>query len=78
MIHGDQTERCKEGSDIYIILNSYVEPLCFELPKLKGKRWFRIVDTFYDFTNDFVEQPQPVAWEYHVQDKSVVILISGK
>ncbi|NLL70735.1 MAG: glycogen debranching protein GlgX [Epulopiscium sp.] len=62
--------------DIYVILNSYIEPLVFELPKLKNKRWFRVVDTFFDSPYDFLMEPQSVSWEYQVQEKSVAIFIS--
>ena len=62
------------------MLNAYWEPLVFQLPPTpNGLEWRRCIDTAVDPPNDirpldealFVEQTR-----YHVQPRSVVLLVS--
>ena len=62
-------------NDIYVVLNSYHEDLEFELPKLKGKKWYRVVDTGNG--DDFLKTPISVeSRNYIVKGRSSIILIS--
>ena len=74
----DFSEEYKEkDNDIYVILNSYHEPLTFEIPEIKGKKWYRVVDTFNDAENDFLDNPILLKdSKYIVKEKSSIILIS--
>jgi glycogen operon protein len=73
---GDAIFPEKRDNDIYVALNSYHEPLIFELPVLKnGKKWYRVVDTFSE--NDFLKNPILISRKkYMVHSKSSIILIS--
>jgi isoamylase len=68
----------------YLILNSYWEPLEFELPPLpqpSGTGWLRVVDTWLDSPNDIRlpdEAPPVSGLTYRVQPRSLVVLIAGK
>lgn len=67
------------GERLHIILNSFWEPLSFELPPLSGQYWQRIVDTALAAPEDFcppahapkVEQPF-----YRVEARSSIILMA--
>lgn len=77
MIDGGDTKEAEEkDNDIYVALNSYHEPLIFELPVLRdGKKWYRVADTFLE--EDFLEEPTEVKRKkYLVHSKSSIILIS--
>ena len=66
-----------EDNDIYVAFNSHYEALEFELPKLNGKKWYRVVDTHMSHGHDFVEEPVEVRGKkYKVMDRSAIILIS--
>ena len=66
-----------EDNDIYVVFNSHYEALEFELPKLNGKKWYRVVDTHMSHGHDFVEEPIEVRGKkYKVMDRSAIILIS--
>jgi glycogen operon protein len=66
---------------LHLMLNSYWEPLEFELPPAgKGSRsqWRRWIDTALESPNDIVEWQQAPAVSgatYHVEARSVVALI---
>jgi glycogen operon protein len=65
----------------YLILNSYWEPLDFELPHLEHGSWLRWIDTALDSPDDIVpwESALPVPGEnYHVQPRSVVMLYTRR
>ncbi|BBE31487.1 glycogen operon protein GlgX homolog [Tepiditoga spiralis] len=65
----------KKDNDIYVVLNSYHEPLTFEIPEIKGKKWYRVVDTYNE--NDFLDDPIVLnSTKYIVKEKSSIILIS--
>ncbi|TDT71576.1 glycogen operon protein [Hypnocyclicus thermotrophus] len=80
MISGeDFSDDSPNDNDIYVALNSYWEPLWFELPKLEGKKWYRVVDTYRNYGDDFLEEYEEIKDEkYLVMDRSSIILISKK
>ncbi|MBS0017339.1 MAG: glycogen debranching protein GlgX [Arthrospira sp. SH-MAG29] len=65
---------------LHIMLNSYWEPLLFEIPILpKGQRWYRIVDTALAVPNDFCTEktaPPIQGNHYRVQGRGSVILMA--
>jgi isoamylase len=63
-------------NDIYVALNFYDSELKFELPKLLNKNWFRVIDTFFDSPNDFLDFPQKTQDYYIVKPKSIIVLVS--
>lgn len=66
-----------EDNDIYVVFNSHHEALDFELPKLKNKKWYRVVDTHMNHGHDFVDKAVEVhGRKYKVMDRSAIILIS--
>jgi isoamylase len=66
-----------------LLLNSYWEPLEFELPPLSGDgraSWRRWIDTALDSPNDIVEwegAPLVNGPAYRAQPRSVVLLFAG-
>ena len=64
--------------DIYVAMNEWVEPLIFELPKPpSGKRWYRVIDTYFENGEDFLTVPKKVNGDkYKVMERSVVVLVS--
>lgn len=72
---GDAIGDAEKDNDIYVILNSFHDDLEFELPKIPGKRWYRVADT--GLKEDFLESPIAVDKDtYFVKSKSSVIFIS--
>lgn len=66
-----------EDNDIYVAFNSHFEPLEFELPKLKEKKWYRIIDTHMNHGHDFSDKPiEILGKKYKVMDRSAIVLIS--
>jgi len=68
----------QKDRDIYVMFNSYWEPLKFEIQE--GSHWKRIVDTFADSPDDFIEEGDARILperSYVVQPRSVVIFISN-
>lgn len=45
--------------NFYMVINSYHEPLCFELPPIKSK-WLRIIDTHKDYPEDIILEGEKV------------------
>lgn len=81
MISGDDfiDKDTPKDDDIYVALNSHWEPLYFELPKLNGKKWYRIVDTSKENGEDFLLEPLEIKNnKYLVMERSSIILISQK
>ena len=64
---------------IYVGSNAFWEPLEVELPALEGKRWYRVVDTFFPAGKDIVPDEAadflPVA-TYTIQPRSTIVLIA--
>ncbi len=65
---------------LYIILNSFWEPLTFTLPTPKdGKRFYRVVDTALPSPEDYCEPPSAPLVDtstYTAQARSAVILVA--
>ncbi|MBM7559055.1 glycogen debranching protein GlgX [Marinitoga litoralis] len=61
-------------NDIYVAMNFFEEDLIFELPK--ERNWYRVIDTFFESPNDFLDFPQRVYNNYKVKSKSIIVLIS--
>ncbi|MGM0507676.1 MAG: glycogen debranching protein GlgX [Fusobacteriota bacterium] len=79
MISGEDfmDKETPSDNDIYVALNAHTDALDFELPKLKGKNWYRIVDT--DKENAFLDEGKIVtSKKYKVEGRSSIILISKK
>ncbi len=71
----------KERIQFHLILNSYWEPLDFELPKVaKGKPWRRWIDTALESPDDIIPWETapvvPPCVPYRAQAHSVVMLIA--
>jgi len=79
MITGDDfvDSDTPKDNDIYVAFNSHFEALDFELPKLKDKKWYRVVDTHMNHGHDFSDIPVEVhGKKYRVMDRSAIVLIS--
>jgi len=80
MISGeDYIQGCKErDNDIYVVLNSFIKDLQFEIPKLpNGKKWYRVVDTSQESPKDFLLEPSIIQDKhYTVHSRSSIVLIS--
>jgi isoamylase len=71
-----------EGAEhLFVMLNSYWEPLEFEMPALTvGRMWHRLVDTSLESPQDFSHPSQPLSadqHEYRCEARSSVILVRG-
>jgi glycogen operon protein len=70
-----------ERSDIpiYVASNSFWEPLNVELPEVKDRRWYRVVDTSLPEGEDIVAEeeafflPEP---EYLLRPRSTIVLVA--
>ena len=70
---------CGAEADLHVMLNMDAEGLDFELPIVKGRRWFLTVDTAAASPQDIAEpgQEKPLSRDrLHVQGRSVVVLLS--
>jgi glycogen operon protein len=67
--HGDD--------DLYVMINTYWEPLTFTIQSGPAGRWSRVIDTARDSPDDFRERGAElpiVSLTYEVQPRSVVVL----
>jgi isoamylase len=66
--------------DLHVLLNMEWTDIDFELPDLQEKRWFKVIDTALPSPQD-IEEPgeeRVISGDVcHVQEHSVVVLISG-
>lgn len=65
--------------DIHVMMNMYWEPLEFDVPKVSGRRWCRVIDTSMATPADISEsgKKKPIEGKKHrVDGRSVVVLIS--
>jgi glycogen operon protein len=65
--------------DIHVMMNMYWEPLEFEVPQIKNRNWYRVVDTFLPALEDIAEKGEEVRIngnKYLVSGRSVVVLVS--
>ena len=70
-----------EGLRFHFILNSYWEPLTFELPKLDGSCWRRWIDTALESPNDIVpwQTARVLTGDtYRAESRSVVMLFADR
>jgi glycogen operon protein len=72
----------EQGSEVYLILNAYWEPLDFELPAGSGPagRWRRWIDTSLASPEDigrWQDGPEWTASTYPAGSRSVVVLVRG-
>jgi isoamylase len=68
-----------EGMQFHLILNSFWEPLEFELPVLPAGKWQRWIDTALESPNDiaaFNELPIVEGQMYRAMERSVVMLFA--
>lgn len=66
-------------ADIHVILNMYWEALDFEIPSIKDREWYRVVDTALASPMDIMPKGQETKVSgnvYSVKDRSAVVLIS--
>jgi glycogen operon protein len=74
-------ELSQEGLRFHMLFNAYWEPLDFELPLLSEyDTWRRWIDTALDPPREIVEwtaAPPVPGPKYHVEPRSVVVLIAG-
>jgi isoamylase len=64
--------------DLYVIINAYWEPLTFTIQEGTAAEWKRIVDTYQDSPEDFVDPATASALpsvEYVARPRSVVVLV---
>lgn len=64
--------------DLYVIINSYWEPLTFTIQEGTPTEWKRIVDTYSDSPDDFgdpVVAPALSSLSYTVRPRSVIVLL---
>ena len=65
-------------SDLYVMLNAYWEPLTFTIQEGTPTEWKRIVDTYQDSPDDFVDPataPALSSLSYTVRPRSVIVLL---
>lgn len=68
-----------DDPDIHVMLNMFWDRLDFDIPKVGGRRWFRVIDTAQPSPRDFVDPGHEVAVEgdvCSVEGRSIVALIS--
>ena len=65
--------------DIHVMLNMDWQDLDFDIPAVKDRKWYRLVDTYLPSPEDIVtpyEASLISGTTYHVHNRSVVVLIS--
>jgi len=65
---------------IHVIVNAYWKNLKFHLPKLKDKKWFKIVDSSVEAPNDFYEPGKGELINRNkisVMDRSIIVLMAN-
>lgn len=70
-----------DGEDIHIMFNMYWEGLEFELPDIKGEKWYCAIDTSLSSPLDIAKTGDEIVHNgsnYKVNARSVVVLISKK
>ena len=73
-LHG----KAVSDSDLYVMINAYWEPLTFTIQEGTLGEWKRVVDTYADSPDDFVDPATASvlsSLEYAVQPRSVVVLV---
>ncbi|MBF0464804.1 MAG: glycogen debranching protein GlgX [Nitrospirae bacterium] len=65
--------------DLHVMMNMYWEPLSFEIPIVRGRQWYRVIDTSKPSPNDIVDEGKEVKLSdnsYLVEGRGVVVLMS--
>ena len=65
--------------DIHIMMNMYWDGLEFELPPVKGRKWYRVADTYLTPPQDIAEPGEEIQIKgnsYIVSGRSMVVLVS--
>jgi isoamylase len=68
------------GRDLYVVINSYTEPLTFRIQEGLPGAWRRAIDTARESPCDIAEpgaEEVVPGTEYEVQPRSVVVLVRG-
>ena len=68
-----------DDPDVHVILNMFYLGLDFELPQVKGRRWWKAIDTALPSPTDIVEPGSETLVDNgscHAQGHSVVVLLS--
>ncbi len=68
----------ENDTDLYVMINAYWQPLAFTIQEGQPQEWKRVVDTYLDSPQDFVEPataPALGSMSYTVQPRSVVVLM---
>jgi glycogen operon protein len=69
----------EDAPDLHVMMNMHWEAHDFEVPAVKGYRWFRLIDTFQPSPHDIVEEPEaPVVngGTCRVEGRSIVVLFT--
>ena len=64
---------------IHVIVNAFWKNLKFQIPKLSGKKWHKIVDTSAAAPNDFFEPGKGEIIDrakINVMDRSIIVLMA--
>ena len=67
------------AADIHLIFNMYWEALDFEIPQIKDRKWYKVIDTAEPSPTDILAPCQEVMISensFFVKDRSIVVLIS--
>jgi glycogen operon protein len=79
MTLGDTAQDSDQTLNIHVMFNMYWEALEFEIPKIDGLRWYRLIDTALPSPNDIspLEDQIPIDGNsYTLTSRSVVVLAS--
>jgi len=63
--------------DLYVIINAWFQPICFQIQEGRSDDWHRIADTSLEAPRDFADENklhQLSSLEYEVAPRSVVVL----
>ena len=69
----------EDAPDLHVMMNMHWEALEFEVPVVKGYRWYKVIDTFQPSPYDIVEEGEAPVLEgstCRVNDRSIVVLIT--
>jgi glycogen operon protein len=71
----------ENDDDLYVMINDYWQPLTFTVQEEQAEEWIRVVDTYLDSPDDFVNPAAAPALScpsYTVQPRSVVVLVRSR
>lgn len=70
--------KTEQDDDLYVMMNAYSEPLTFVVQEGSSWEWRRVVDTALPSPDDLMErgtEPAILSLKYHVQPRSIVVLL---